>query len=157
MRSNIVEALVGAVVLGIAGFFLAYAYKSSGTVSGDGYELRAKFDRIDGLVMGNDVKLSGVKVGEVLAINIDPETYLAQVTLSISDKIQLPTDTSVEITSESLMGGKYLAVVPGASEKTLKPGDVIVHTQSSISWEGMIGKFMFSKSDNDDKAESKAK
>src|SRR4051812_23341344 len=133
MRSNIVEALVGAFVLAVAGFFLAYAYKSSGTVSGDGYKLQAKFDRIDGLVVGNDVKLSGVKIGEVMSVTIDPETFLAQVILSNSDKNKIPTDTSVEIASESLMGGKYVALVPGASENFLQSGDTIVHTQSAIS------------------------
>lgn len=154
MRSNVVETLVGAFVLGVAALFLGYAYKSSGSLSGKGYHLQARFDRIDGLTSGNDVKLSGVKVGDVDSIKVDPDTFLAVVTMTIDNSLKLPVDTSVEIVSESLMGGKYLALVPGAAEETLADGAMITNTQSSISFEGMIGKFLFSKPENSTVGES---
>ena len=154
MRSNVVETLVGAFVLGVAALFLGYAYKSSGSLSGKGYHLQARFDRIDGLTSGNDVKLSGVKVGDVDSIKVDPDTFLAVVTMTIDNSLKLPVDTSVEIVSESLMGGKYLALVPGAAEETLADGAVITNTQSSISFESMIGKFLFSKPENPTVGES---
>ncbi len=144
MRANIVEAIMGAVVLAVAGGFFYYAYSNSGTKVMNGYHLVAHFDRIDGLVDGSDVKLSGVKVGDVSKISIDPKTYLAQVTMSLQKDVQLPEDTSAQIVSESLMGGKYIALVPGGSDDLLKDGGQITHTQSSVNLEGLIGKYIFS-------------
>ncbi len=148
MKSNVVEAMTGALVLAGAGFFFYHAYESSGTAPVNGYALNAKFDRIDGLIEGNDVKLSGVKVGDVSHVTLDPQTYLAVVELSLDKTIQLPRDTSAQIVSESLMGGKYIALVPGGDEENLKPGETITHTQSSMNFEGLIGKFLFSKNDD---------
>jgi phospholipid/cholesterol/gamma-HCH transport system substrate-binding protein len=150
MRANVVEAVIGAVVLAIAGFFLHYAYYSGHAGRNGGYELTAKFDRIDGLILGNEVRLSGVKVGTIQSITIDPATFMAVVTLSVRHDLKLPQDTIAEIVSESFMGGKYIALVPGGAEENLKPGDAIAYTQSSISFESLIGKFLFSKSDDKD-------
>lgn len=147
MRSNIVEAIIGAIVLGVAGLFLSFAYQSDTTHGKNGYSLTAKFDRIDGLVLGNDVRVSGVKVGIVESISIDAATFMAVVKLNVQKDIHLPTDTIAEIVSESFMGGKYVALVPGGAEDNLNPGDSIGFTQSAVSLESLIGKFMFSKSD----------
>ncbi|HXF90483.1 MAG TPA: outer membrane lipid asymmetry maintenance protein MlaD [Candidatus Nitrosotenuis sp.] len=152
MRSNIVEVIIGAIVLIVAGVFLNFAYRSGTTTGNHGYTLTAKFDRIDGLVLGNDVKVSGVKVGTVKEITIDPTTYMAVVKVSVQNDIYLPNDTIAEIVSESFMGGKYVALVPGGADDNLKPGDTISFTQSAVSLESLIGKFIFSKSD--DKEES---
>ncbi len=147
MRANVVEAITGAIVLAVAGGFFYYAYSNSGTKVMDGYHLNANFDRIDGLVEGNDVKLSGVKVGDVSKISIDPKTYLAKVTMTLENNVLLPDDSSAQIVSESLMGGKYIALVPGGSEDLLKDGDQIQYTQSSVNLEGLIGKYIFSGED----------
>ncbi len=148
MRSNILEAIIGAIVLVVAGLFLSFAYRSDATHGKKGYELTAKFDRIDGLTLGNDVRVSGVKVGIVEGITIDPASYMAVVKLRVYQDIHLPTDTIAEIISESFMGGKYVALVPGGADDNLKPGDTINFTQSAVSLESLIGKFMFSKSDD---------
>lgn len=155
MRSNVVEAITGAIVLAVAAGFFYYAYSSSGTRVIHGYDLYANFDRIDGLVEGNDVKLSGVKIGDVKHIEIDPKTFLARVNITIDASIILPQDTSAQIASESLMGGKYIALVPGASEETLKPGQQITYTQSAISLEGLIGKYLFTNNGKEDTATEK--
>jgi len=147
MRANVVEAITGAAVLAVAGTFFYYAYTSSGTKVTDGYHLTANFDRIDGLVEGNDVKLSGVKVGDVSEISVNPKTYLAQVTMTLNRDVKLPDDSSAQIVSESLMGGKYIALVPGGSDQLLQEGDQVIHTQSSVSLEGLIGKYIFSGDD----------
>lgn len=157
MRSNVVEAVTGAIVLLVAGFFFYYAYTSSGVKPHSGYQVSAKFDRIDGLLEGNDIKLSGVKIGSVGSITIDPKTYLAIVEMILDGTILLPTDTTAQIVSESLMGGKYIALVPGGSEANLQPGDTIVHTQSAISFEGLLGKYLFSKSDENQGTEEHEK
>ena len=145
MRTNVIETVMGAVVLMIAGFFLAFAYTNSGYhSSNDGVDYHATFDRVDGLVVGGDVRMSGVKIGVIRETSIDPETFLAHVSFSIAPHIKIPKDSSAEIVSDGIMGGKYLALVPGGDEETLKAGDQIEHTQSSVSLEAMIGQLIFS-------------
>ena len=153
MRANMLEAVMGAVVLAIASFFLIFAYTSSKGDTSRGYVLTANFDRIDGIAAGGDVRLSGVRVGTIVSIDIDPETYLAHVVLTVRDGLKLPTDSVAEIVSESLMGGKYIALVPGGDENYLAAGEEISYTQSSISFENLLGKYLFSgKSDKKEDA-----
>ena len=143
-RRNIAEVLTGAVVLLVAAGFLVYAVAHSGRTSVSGYTLTAKFDHIDGLTVGSDVRLAGVKVGGVESEQIDPQTFQAVVALSVRNDIRLPKDSAAIITSESLLGGKYLSLQPGGDEATLQPGQSITITQSSISLEELLGKFIFS-------------
>jgi len=158
MRTNMIEAVMGAIVLVIASFFLVFAYTSSKGSTYSGYELVAKFDRIDGLLVGNDVRVSGVNVGNILNIDIDPNGFLAAVTFTVRKDLKLPVDTVAEITSESLMGGKYVALVPGGEEKVFSPGDKITYTQSAVSFEALIGKYLFSgKEEKKDDTSSKKK
>jgi phospholipid/cholesterol/gamma-HCH transport system substrate-binding protein len=154
MRDNMIEAIMGTLVLIIASFFLVFAYTSSKGGVYTGYPLMANFDRIDGLTVGNDVRISGVKVGSIMSIGIDSKTFLAKVTLSVRNGLALPIDTAAEITSESLMGGKYMALVPGGDTQTLKPGEDITYTQSAVSLESLLGKYLFSG--KDEKKEEKA-
>jgi phospholipid/cholesterol/gamma-HCH transport system substrate-binding protein len=143
-RRNAAEVLMGAVVLLVAAGFLVYAVAHSGRSSVSGYQLNAKFDRIDGLNVGADVRLAGVKVGTVDEERIDPQSYLAVVSLTVRDDVKLPKDTAAIITSESLLGGKYLSLQPGGDEAMLQPGAAITITQSSVSLEELLGKFIFS-------------
>lgn len=147
MRHNLIEVVMGAVVLLIAGFFLVFAYTSSQQGIENGFTLQAQFSRIDGLVEGNDVRISGVKVGDIGEIVLDPTSFMASVTMNLPEGIRLPTDTSAEITSESIMGGKYITLSPGADEDFLQDGDTVSYTQPSISIEGLIGKFLVKDED----------
>lgn len=157
MRTNMIEAVMGAIVLLIASFFLIFAYTSSKGGTYSGYPLVAKFDRIDGLLVGNDARISGVKVGSIISIDIDPQTFLARVVLTVRKGLDLPIDTVAEIVSESLMGGKYIALVPGGDKKTLAPGEKITYTQSSVSFETLIGKYLFSSKDGEKEEKPKKK
>src|SRR3984957_10591600 len=132
-RHGIAEVLTGAVVLLAAAGFLGFAVAHSGRMVGTGYKLHASFDHIDGLNPGADVRIAGVKVGNVLDMRVDPKSFLAEVTLSVSDNIHLPKDSSAEITSESLLGGKFLNLSPGGDAQDIPPGGNITITQSSIS------------------------
>ncbi len=143
-RHGVAETLTGAAVLVVALAFLGYAVAHSGRSSGAGYSLQAKFDHIDGLNVGGDVRLAGVKVGTVTDERIDPKTFSAIVTMTVRDDIKLPKDSGASITSESLLGGKYVSLSPGGDETDLKPGQTITVTQSSISLEDLLGKFIFS-------------
>jgi phospholipid/cholesterol/gamma-HCH transport system substrate-binding protein len=151
---GIAEVLTGAVVLLVAAGFLAFAVAHSGRTVGAGYHITARFDRIDGLTPGAEVRIAGVKVGTVIDERIDPKTFMAEVTLSVRDDIHLPKDSSAEVTSESLLGGKFLNLTPGGAEAVIPPGGAITITQSSVSLEQLLGKFIFSATSLGDKSKS---
>ncbi|AIL13239.1 hypothetical protein IM40_06610 [Candidatus Paracaedimonas acanthamoebae] len=147
MRNNLIETVMGGVVLLIAIFFLTFAYMSSGYKNSEGIPYWAQFDRIDGLFVGSDVRISGVKVGTVKKVEINPQTYLAVVYFTSASDVALPKDSSAEILSDGLMGNKYLALIPGGADENLSSGAEIKHTQSAVSLEGMIGQLIFSAKD----------
>lgn len=154
MNRNVFETLLGAVVLLVAGLFLSLAYKLGNVQSENGYHVKAKFERVDGLNLGSDVRVSGLKVGSVVSQAIDPESYLAVITFAIKDDVKLPKDSTAEIISDGLLGGKYVALVPGSDEEMLKDGDAIEFTQSSVSIEQLIGKFVFGSAGKDKEADT---
>lgn len=149
MSSNLVESLIGAVVLLVAGWFLVFAYERTEMASGDGYNLSARFDRIDGLGLGSDVRLAGIKVGSVVDTKLDPITFQALITISVDRAIELPVDTAAAITSEGLLGGNYLNLLPGGMEEVLLDGDEISETQGSVDFLGLLSKFIYSDSGNE--------
>lgn len=145
MTRNLLETLLGAVVLIVAVGFLAFAYNTSQVQENGGYELVARFDKVDGLERGSDVRISGIKVGTVLDQILDPETYRAEVRFSLREDIQLPADTSAAVVSNGLLGGKYLALVPGGDIEMLQPGGEVTLTQSAVNLEDLIGHMIFSQ------------
>jgi phospholipid/cholesterol/gamma-HCH transport system substrate-binding protein len=144
MKGNVIETVMGAVVLIVAALFLFFAYSSSQLRSVPGYQLTANFEHIDGIRDGSDVRISGIKVGSVLQTTLDPRTFLATVRMSVEPSVKLPDDTVAEIVSSGLLGDKYLSLVPGGSDKDLPPDGRIKFTQSSVSLEHLIGQMMFS-------------
>ena len=145
VRRNLAEVLTGLVVLIAAAGFLVYAIANSGRAAvGGGYRLYAKFNNIAGLTVGSEVRLAGVKIGVVDSASVDPKTYLAEVRLTIRRGVELPKDSSIEVASESLLGGEYLAVQPGGESEMLQPGQSITITQGAVSLQDLLGKFIFS-------------
>ena len=144
MGERVVETLIGAVVLIVAGAFFAYAYTRSSVRTADGYELRAKFGSVGGLAVGSDVRISGIKVGTVTREELDPQTYLAIVHMNIEPHVKVPDDSAIRIAQESLLGGNYLAIEPGGSEDTLKPGQEVAHTQGAVDLLSLVGQAIFS-------------
>jgi len=149
MKGNLFEALIGAVVLAVAALFLVFAFSATDVGAVDGYEVTATFDRVDGVNAGADVRMSGIKIGTVTKLELDPQTFLARATLNIASNVELPSDSSAEITTEGLLGGKYMAIVPGGAEDIIPDGGRIQFTQSSISLEGLIGRFGFGLGDSE--------
>ncbi|PWS36981.1 outer membrane lipid asymmetry maintenance protein MlaD [Falsiroseomonas bella] len=143
---SVTEVAAGGVVLLVAIAFLIFAVTNSGRggISGPAVSLTAKFDRIDGLAPGADVRIAGVKVGSVTNQRIDPQTFLAVLTMRVDGSLRLPDDSSAEIASEGLLGGKFVSIVPGGSDRILADGGQITITQSSISLESLLGRFIFS-------------
>ncbi len=147
MGKNLVETLMGAVVLVVAGMFLMFAYTTADIRPVRGYSLTAKFERIDGVRLGTDVKLSGIKVGSIVGQALDPETYQAVLTLTVESGIKLPVDTVAQISSEGLLGGNFVQLVPGAEDKMISPGGQIKYTQAPVNLVQMLGKFMFNSAE----------
>ncbi|MFM7344715.1 MAG: outer membrane lipid asymmetry maintenance protein MlaD [Tagaea sp.] len=148
MGKNLVETLMGAVVLVVAGMFLVFAYSTADIRPVRGYAVTAKFQSIDGVRLGTDVKLAGIKVGSVVGQALDPQTYEAVLTLSIDAHVKLPRDTSAQITSEGLLGGTYIALSPGAEDRMLAAGGEIRHTQSPVNLVQLLGRFIFNSAES---------
>ena len=143
MRRNALETVIGALVIAAAVGFLAFSYMAADIGSVSGYKVLARFARIEGLKAGSEVRMSGIRVGQVKSLSLERETYYALVEMEIDHSVSLPADSSAAIISESLLGGKFLALTPGGDSAMLSDGDEIRFTQSPVSLEQLIGKFMF--------------
>ena len=139
MRGNLIESVMGAVVLVVAALFLFFAFNTSQLRAVPGYELVADFERVDGVREGGDVRISGIKIGSIVGETLDSKTFLARLRLSIDPSVKLPDDTVAEIVSAGLLGDKYLSLVPGGSETLIPAGGQIKYTQSSVTLENLIG------------------
>lgn len=144
MANNAIETVMGAVVLAAAGGFLYFAYSNSNVKTIDGYEIGADFTNITGISVGSDVRIGGIKVGVVEKLDLDPKSYQAVAKMRVRSDVKLPKDSSAAIQSAGLLGDKFISVEPGGDEQEMKNGDRIAMTQSSVSIEEMIGKFVFS-------------
>lgn len=143
MKNSVFESLIGAIVLTIAVVFAWFVYDSNNMKAGGGYELYAKFDNTDGIIIGSDVKLSGIKVGKVVGNKIDNKTYLAELIFNVDKLITIPSDSSVEIVGGSLLGDKYISIIPGSEDKMLQNGEYVKYTKSAVNIESLIGKMIF--------------
>jgi len=140
---NTTEVLVGGAVLAVAIGFLVYAGQVTGVSRGqDAYPLAASFRSADGVSVGTDVRMAGVKVGRVTRIDLDPQTYRAATVFSVREGIEVPDDSAVAISSEGLLGGNYVEILPGGSPFFFEPGDEIEFTQGSVSLVGLLMKFV---------------
>ncbi len=146
MKHNVIETAMGAVVLAAAGIFIVFAMKTANVDTASGYQIKGAFTNANGVIVGSDIRIGGVKVGSVSKLELDPVSYQAVVTMNIGDDVKLPDDSSATIRSESLMGGKFLALDPGGSEAMLTAGGMIRHTQSTPDLEQLLGQAIFSMS-----------
>ena len=140
--NNTVETIMGAIVVAVAAAFLWFAYTNTSSGSLSGYELTAKMPRVDGLATGTDVRLSGIKIGAVNALTLDPKTYLVTLHMNIRSDIQIPVDSSLMVTSSGLLGGSYLSISPGGDDKMIAPGGAITNVQGSVDLMGLVGRFI---------------
>ena len=115
----------------------------------EGYEISANFSRIDGLSVGNDVRISGVKVGTVTAQDLNPESFMAVVKMSVRADLSLPLDSSAKIASDGLLGGKFVALEPGGDIDMIEAGGEIEYTQGSVNLEDLIGQVIYSSTSSD--------
>jgi phospholipid/cholesterol/gamma-HCH transport system substrate-binding protein len=133
VKEQTAETIVGALVALVAIGFLSFALARAGGGEGaGGYPLIAKFNRVDGISVGSDVRLSGVKVGAVSAVDLDPMTYMAKLTMSFGPGVKVPEDSTAKVVSDGLLGGAYIAVEPGGAEAMLARNGEFSHTQGPI-------------------------
>jgi len=143
MGQKLIETIMGAVVLLVAGFFLVFAYTHADLREVKGYSVIAHFSNAAGVDRGADVRINGIKVGTVGAMGLDNQTFSSVLTLSIRNDIRLPDDTVGSIASDGLLGGKYIRLEPGKSQKTLDDNGQITKSKDFKSIEEMVGNLIF--------------
>jgi phospholipid/cholesterol/gamma-HCH transport system substrate-binding protein len=144
MKSNTFEAIVGAVVIFLAVVFLFVGFSSMKLKKSNNYNLSALFNRIDGIKLGSDVRMSGIKIGTVTKQELDNSTFEAKVFMSIDSKISIPDDSSAKITTDGLLGGNYISIEPGGSDIYLSNNEEIFFTQGAVDLIGLVGEALFS-------------
>jgi len=148
MQRNMLETVMGAIVLLTAIGFMSLAYEAANIRGADGYELEAEFGATGGLSVGDDVRISGIKVGRIVRQDLDPITYAARIVMSLDERIRVPADSSARITAASLLGGNYLELIPGADEEMMQPGEVIYDTRDPVSLTDLLGKAVFASAND---------
>jgi phospholipid/cholesterol/gamma-HCH transport system substrate-binding protein len=146
MKSSAIETLVGAAVIAAALLFFAFAYHTAGYGGpSGGYHVVAQFSNIDGVSVGTDVRVAGIKVGSVVSQSLDPKSYQARIDMILQPQVQLADDTSAKISSEGLLGAKFIALEPGGSDAKLADGSEISYTQGAVDMWSLISQAMFSR------------
>ncbi len=144
MKQRWFETLLGGCVLGIALFFLSWAFTNSGNNQDGGLQrIVADFQSIKGLKVGNDVRVGGIKIGSIEQLSINPDTFQARVLMAIRDDVNLPTDSAVAIISDGLLGGAYMRINPGQNNKRISDGGQFTRIEQSATLEELLGKAVF--------------
>lgn len=143
MAESSTEVLVGGTVLAVAAAFVVYVSNATGGngAGRDSYELTASFRSLQGVSVGTDVSLAGVKIGEITQIELNPVTFRADTRFSVRKDLMLPEDSAILVSAEGLLGGNFIEIIPGGSPDNLMPGDEIEDTQGSISIVNLLAKF----------------
>ena len=144
MARNTIETVMGAVVLLVAAGFVWLGLSVAGIQSAGGNRIHAEFGGIAGLGVGDEVRISGIAVGKVVATDLDTEKFNARVTLSVDERIRLPSDSSARIVASSLLGGNHVEIIPGFEEEMLANGDTIFDTRDPVNLADLLGKAVFS-------------
>lgn len=148
MRRSTLEIVMGLVVLAGAAAFTVLVYQAADLKTVNGYKISADFGTTGGLVVGDDVRLSGIKVGRIVSQSLDPITYTARINMQIDERFKLPEDSSARITAASLLGGNFLEILPGNSDELMQAGTVIYDTRDPVSLSDLLGKFVFQGNDD---------
>ena len=148
MRENGAEVAMGAIVLAAAAGFFFYVMQVAG-VGGLGrtYDLTASFRSVEGISVGTDVRLAGVKIGSISGIDLNQDTYRGDVKLAIERGIEIPNDSAAVVASEGILGGNFIEIVPGGSFDTFAEGEEILDTQGAVSLISLLLKFVSGSSE----------
>lgn len=147
MKNSTVETLIGAGVIAIAVAFFIFAYTATGGKGAtSGYRLTAEFDNAEGINVGTDVRMAGIKVGTVVAQSLNHDNFQAVITMTIDPALKLAEDTTAKVTAEGLLGAKFIALEAGGAEEKLADGGMISYTQGAVDIWSLISQAMFEKS-----------
>jgi len=151
MKHSKLELMTGLfVLLGLAAVaYLTIKLGTGSLIGGNTYAVESRFANAGGIHPGCSVLLSGVTVGRVEDVRMDPSDYSAIVTLRLTSLLKLPSDSMASVKTSGLIGDKYIALSPGADEASLKPGDRITLTESAVDLESLIGKMAFGSVDKE--------
>ncbi len=143
MKVNFLDAFLGFLVLLITGLFLFYVYVTvdSKFFKSDSFRLHARFDNVDGIMTGSKVKMSGVDIGTVKSVSLEPDSFYAYITMDFDREYRFPDDTEASVQLESLLGGSYISILPGGSDVLLLNNQEIIYTQGSTSLLNLMLKF----------------
>ena len=142
MHRNIIETVLGAVVILIAAIFLVFTLQFSSNAAVKGYDIFGDFRHIDGVKIGDEVRLAGVKIGSVTAVALKRQDYGALVTMRVAPDVLISTDSTVSIDTDGLLGCKYLEILIGGDPKNLKPNDHFGFVQDAVIVEELIEKIV---------------
>lgn len=143
MAENKTEIFVGGVVLAAAIGFAVYAGQVAGlSGASETYPLTASFRSLEGVGVGTDVRLAGVKIGTVTEVSLNPDTFRADTTVAVKQGIDVPDDSAIIISSEGLLGGNFVEIMPGGSPYAFETGDEITDTQGAVSLISLLLKFV---------------
>jgi len=143
MAENTTETIIGGAVLAVAAGFLFFMSQTTGVSRpGGSMELSASFRSAEGISVGTDVRMAGVKIGTVTGLGLNAATYRAEAMFTVPDDLELATDTQVLISSEGLLGGSFVEIVPGGAPGNLGDGDRVEDTQGAISVITLLMKFV---------------
>jgi phospholipid/cholesterol/gamma-HCH transport system substrate-binding protein len=142
MQNNTIETLIGAVVVIVAAVFLYFTYTATSQGSVSGYTIKARFAAVDGVSVGTDVRLHGIKVGSVESLTLDPKSYMAIAALSIRNGVEIPDDSSAKITSSGILGSSYVSISPGGSDAMLAANGELNNTQGAVDLMGLVGRYI---------------
>lgn len=144
VREHGVEALIGLLVVAVAVWFVVFAWNRTGGGAGTrgALTVNAQFQNASGIKIGTDVRVAGIKVGQVASMSLDAKTYMANVALALDPATKVPADSSLAVSSEGILGGSYLAIMPGGDPTPLKAGDTIFDTQGGLDLNSLIGQFI---------------
>ncbi len=143
MKVNFLDAFLGFLVLFITGLFLFYLYTTvdSKLFKSDSFRLHASFENIEGIVIGSKVKLSGINIGTVKSVSLEPNNFYASITMDFDREYSFPDDTEASVQLEGLLGGSYISILPGGSDVMLLNNQEIIYTQGSTSLLNLMLKF----------------
>ena len=144
MKYSLIETLMGFGVILVAILFLFFGFSLEKNINSKNISVSAIFENVNGLSIGDKVKISGITVGKIRNFKLEKDEFEVMVELDVNKEINIPDDSTAKISSSSLFGGMFLEIVTGSSETFLKDKSVIYDTSTSLSFTDMIAKMIMS-------------
>ena len=139
-----IEFVLGLIIL-ILSIISIFYYSSKINLlnKNETFQINSSYFDVGNMTIGNDVKINGVKVGEVLNIKLDQVSYMAIITSSIDKSINIPNDSVFKISNNGFIGSSYIEIQLGNSEELLKNNDYSANNIDAVSLEEIINNFIF--------------